>query len=401
MAPERDVAHPAGRRATRVLQVMPGLAVGGGQSNLLRQLRHMDPQRASHRMVTLSSATDMAPAFEEAGVPVTRVRYRGVRDLPVATLRLVSFIRREQVDVVQTNSRKDRLPGHLAALLTRRPVVTMLRSGHSAHRYESEDRRLGPRTRARRRLELWLDRCTIAHVAAVSEDVKHEWQECAENRGIADGRITVIYPGVEPAQLQVAAEDLQPDELRSELGIPPGSPVLLNVARMVPDKRQTLLVPFMQRLLERFPDVHMLVAGDGPLRPEIDDAVRRAGLEHALHVLGMRRDVPRLLALCDVFVFPSLREPFGNAPLEALAAGRPVVAFVPSALSEMVQEGRSGLLVSDGDVDALADAAGTLLGDLELARSMGECARRDVAERFDVRRIARSMTDIYESVVRT
>lgn len=401
MAPERDVPEPVGRRAIRVLQVMPGLAVGGGQSNLLRQLRHMDPERASHRLVTLSSAGDMGAAFEEAGVPVTRVRYRGVRDLPVATVRLVSVIRRERVDVVQTNSRKDRLPGHLAALLTRRPVVTMLRSGHSAHRYESEDQGLGWRMRVRRRVEMWLDRRTIAHVAAVSEDVEQEWRDCADNRGIADGHVTVVYPGVEPAQLQLAAEAPQPEELCAELGVPPGSPVLLNVARMVPDKRQTLLVPFMQRVLERFPHVHMLVAGDGPLRPEVDEAVRRAGLEPSIHVLGMRHDVPRLLARCDVFVFPSLREPFGNAPLEALAAGRPVIGFVPSALSEMVQDGRSGLLVPDGDVEALADAAGTLLGDPELARSMGDWARRDVAERFDVRRIARSMTEIYESVVRT
>lgn len=401
MTLQRQSSSTRPRQAIRVLQVMPGLGVGGGQSNLLRQLRHMDDQRARHQIVSLSSsATEMDAAFEEAGIPVTRVRYRGIRDLPAASLRLVWLIRRERIDVVQTNSRRDRLPGHVAALITHRPVVTMIRSGYSAHGYEDEDASRGWRKRGRRRVERCLDRRTISHVAAVSEDVKTEWQEAATNRGIAEGRITVVYPGVEQSQLRPSAEERQVDEIRAELGIPHHGRVLLNVARMVPGKRQMLLIPTMRRLLERFSNVHMLIAGDGPLWAQIANAVRQADLEKSIHLLGMRRDVPRLLALCDIFVFTSFREPFGNAPLEALAAGRPVIGFVPSALSEMVQDGRSGLLVHDGDVEALADAAATLLGDPARLESMGQYARCDIAARFDVRRIAGEMADIYESVVR-
>lgn len=384
----------------RVLQVMPGLEVGGGQSNLLRQLRHMDDQRALHHLVSLSPGADMAAAFDEAGVPVTGARYRGVRDLPALVLRLVRLIRRECIDVVQTNSRRDRLPGQLAALITRRPVVTMLRSGYSGHRYGDEGVSLGWRKRMRRVAEVWLDKRTLTHVAAVSADVKADWQNYIADCGIEGGRFTVIHPGVEQSQLRFNIEETEIAEIRADLGIPPSSPVLLNVARMVPGKRQLLLVPTMQRLLKRLPAVHMVIAGDGPLRSEIHTAVREAGLEDSVHLLGMRRDIPALLALCDVFVFPSFREPFGNAPLEALAAGRPVIGFVPSALSEMVHHGKSGLLVPDGDVEALADAAATLLSDPGLLESMGRYARRDVADRFDVQRIAGRMAEIYESVVR-
>jgi glycosyltransferase involved in cell wall biosynthesis len=111
-------------------------------------------------------------------------------------------------------------------------------------------------------------------------------------------------------------------EVRAELGIPKGAPVVGHVGRFDHSKNQRFILDTAGAVLKCKPDIHFLLVGDGPLRPEIDASVRQMGLSQRIHCVGIRTDVPRLmLAAMDVFLFPSLHEGFGLCLLEAQAAG--------------------------------------------------------------------------------
>jgi glycosyltransferase involved in cell wall biosynthesis len=168
--------------------------------------------------------------------------------------------------------------------------------------------------------------------------------------------------------------------------------VIGNVARLVEQKDQRLLVEAAPAILERFPDARFVVVGDGPLLTELE--LLAAGLP--FEFTGERHDVPDLLAGFEVFAFPSRFEGLCLAVIEAQAAGVPVVATPVGGIRETVVDGESGLLVPVGDADALAGAVCRLLADPELGRQLAGAARRRVRERFALARMAFETITFYK-----
>jgi glycosyltransferase involved in cell wall biosynthesis len=118
-------------------------------------------------------------------------------------------------------------------------------------------------------------------------------------------------------------------------------------------------------------------------------------IRHSIRFLGVRNDVPALLALADVYVHPSLQEGYSNALLEAMAAGKAIVATTVGGNVEAISEGVTGLLVPAEDAAALERAMTRLLGDRQIAREMGERARRYVHERYEMNAMVRSYESVY------
>lgn len=145
----------------------------------------------------------------------------------------------------------------------------------------------------------------------------------------------------------------------------------------------------------RCPDAVLLIAGDGPARGDCESLVRSLGLESVVRFLGHRQDVPDLLASMDVVAVPSVGEKsFGYSALEAIAAGRPVVAFVSEGLRQIVLDGTTGFLVPKGDVDRLATSLADVLTDGALAKRLGEGGRLH-AQAFSIERHVRRLERLY------
>jgi len=384
----------------RVMNVMPALIFGGGQFHLLRHLQTMDPDRFDHTVAYLLPRAEMLHVFRRAGLRPICLGHRGVLDAPRTVLRLVRLIKQGRIDVVHTNTRHDRVYGQLAALLCGVPVVNTLRSKYSANRYESSRARARglrrPLARVRLALEDALERRTVVNVVAISEDVRDAWLANPGARRVADGSVTVIYPGLAFDRYDLSREAEPVQALRRELGIDRRGPVLVNVARLAPGKGQRYLIDLTGAVRRRWPEAVMLIAGSGRSHDELEHQISTAGLEDAVMLLGHRNDVPELLALGDVFVFPSLSEGFGNAVLEAQASSTVVLAFDIPALREFVDDGNSGRLVPIGDELALARACCELLDDPERASAMGRLGREQAEAAFDVRIWAAKLASIYE-----
>ncbi len=168
---------------------------------------------------------------------------------------------------------------------------------------------------------------------------------------------------------------------RAALGLGPGEKCIVQVANAMPDKDFLTLFRAVKLLAAQRGDFRLVLVGRGTDGPELASAIRQAGLEQRVTALGPRQDVAEILAAADVFVLSSKRETFGLAPLEAMAAGVPVVASDLPALDDLFTDQREGLKVPPGDAQALARALGRLLADDALARRLGQAGRQR-AERF-------------------
>jgi glycosyltransferase involved in cell wall biosynthesis len=182
------------------------------------------------------------------------------------------------------------------------------------------------------------------------------------------------------------------------LGVPRGAPLVVQVAQLVGHKDPLTFVRAIAAARKRMPRVHALLVGDGPLRAEVERAVRDLGVEDALHVVGYRGDADRLLAAADVVTLSSREEGMGSVLLDALVFSRPVAATRAGGIPEVVRDGETGILVPVGDGEALGAAIVTLLTDRSLAARMGSAARARAPE-FSIEAMAIRTREVYVRVI--
>ena len=275
---------------------------------------------------------------------------------------LAAAFRRHNVGLAHSHEFTMAFYGAWAARLARIPhVFTMHGSRYYAERW-------------RRRLALaWAARSSVA-ITAVSHALG---QSLTRDLWLKKERLTVIPNGIRAA---APAKD----GIRAELGLSPDARLVIAVGNLYPVKGHSDLVAVLAQLAERLPTLHVAIAGRGDLADVLirDAQARRVG--DRLHLLGLRDDVPDLLAAADAFVLPSRSEGLPLALLEAMFAGLPIVATRVGEIPAALQEGAAGLLVSPGRPDELAVAIERILTDAELARQLGSRARARAAAEFDV-----------------
>jgi glycosyltransferase involved in cell wall biosynthesis len=163
--------------------------------------------------------------------------------------------------------------------------------------------------------------------------------------------------------------------VRERFGIPADAPVLGALARHDDPKGLTYLIQAMPAVLARQPSARLLLVGDGPLRANLEAEARSLGVAERVHFAGYQRDVASMLGAMDLVVLPSVREGLPLSLLEAMAAGRPVVATRVGGMPEVVVDGMTGRLVPPADPAALAEAIGAILDSPRCAEQMGEAGR--------------------------
>jgi glycosyltransferase involved in cell wall biosynthesis len=171
------------------------------------------------------------------------------------------------------------------------------------------------------------------------------------------------------------------------------------MGRLVPVKGLEFYLQAARLILDRRDDVTFVIVGDGPLGPELRTLAREYGIDGRIRFLGQRRDAHQMLELMDLFVLPSLSEGVPMVLLEALALGRPVVATRVGGVPEVIEHGKSGLLVSPGQPEPLADACMVLLDDRALARELALAGHQRVREHFSANAMAQQVATLYRSLV--
>jgi glycosyltransferase involved in cell wall biosynthesis len=358
--------------------IKDSIADTGGTRYFLQTVPQLDPARVRATVAALRARHAIAAEFQVAGIPAIFLG-RAKWD-PRSLLDLLRLIRAEQPDVLHLEGKKTLLLGRIAARLTQRPVIAHFHSMvPMTPGLGMAQRRLTPRT---------------ATGLAVSKAVRN-W--AMREFAFAPERIEVLYNGLDIDRFVTAAEVRA--RVRQQLQLGDQAPVVGLIGRIkTADKGQDLMIRAMPGLLKMCPDAALLVVGDGPDRPACERLAAQLGLETAVRFAGHRNDIPEVLAAVDQVVVPSTwDEGFGYVALEALAAGRPVVAFRSGGLPEIVEDGVTGILVPKGDVPGLAGALARLASDPDLARALAEAGRRS-ARRFTVPAHVERLMEVYDAV---
>ena len=192
------------------------------------------------------------------------------------------------------------------------------------------------------------------------------------------------------------ARDAAPDRARAALGLAPGALLVAAVGRLAPEKGFASLVAAASRI-GRETGAQVAIAGDGPLRDELARLAHAGG--DAARLIGYTDRPADLLAAADVVVAPSIQEGLGLAPIEAMALGKPIVATRVGGLTEVVEDGTTGLLTDAGDAESLADAVIALLRDPQRRQAMGEAGRRRATEAFSLKGMADATEALYREVL--
>lgn len=351
-------------------------AEGGIRRHLVDLLSNLD--RTEFEPVVIGPArTELAGELAALDIPLYEL---DVSDRPsafkgaVVVLRLARLFKRLRPDLIHIHGHAAALVGVAARILSARRTPLVI-SVHNFPSYQTANRVL---RLAGSVVQRGLSR-RACRIIAVSKALR---DSLVSAEGLRPESVTVIYNGIKPCRPADRSADIR--AFREVHGVPADALVVGVIGRMVPVKGYDVLLDAARRLAATRPDVWFVLVGHGPQLKTLRRLAVELGIEGRVVFPGFSRDLELFFRLFDVFVFPSLREPFGIVLLEAMSAGTPVVASRSGGAPEIVEDGVTGLLVPPGDAAALAAAVERVLADKDLAESLAGAAAEAVGKRFSL-----------------
>jgi glycosyltransferase involved in cell wall biosynthesis len=367
----------------RILHIQKATGIGGAERHLLTLLPRLDRRKFQVELLLLTdrrrAAAEYAGAFESDAVRVDRVTIRSDLD-PRCLLDVYRHVRGARVDLIHTHLIHADLYGGLAARLAGVPAVV-------STRHNDDLFRRGRAMQALVRVTGWTCDRVIAvsgHMAAFARQIE----------GVAPHKIRSVHYGLAPAPRSGRRA-----EIRRELALATDAPLVAAVGRLTEQKGHVYLLRAWPLVIAVRPQARLVIIGDGPLRGRLTALAQELAVSHAVRFTGWRHDATDIVEAADAYAHPSLWEGFGLALLEAMAAGKAVVASRVSTIPEIVIDGETGWLVAPGDGPALAHALLRLLDDPMSARRMGEAGCRRVLTSFGVERMVRATEAVYEEIL--
>lgn len=352
-----------------LLHTESSMGWGGQEIRILKE--SLGLLRRGHRvLIACQPGSGLERRTRASGIPVEPVRMRTPFHLP-AVFQLKRLIKQGKVDVVSTHSSVDSWLASMAARLCF-PRPAIVRTRHLA---------LPARG--------WLTYRLPDRIVTVSEFVR---RSLVKGQSLPPEKVVAIPTGVDLERFRPVKD---PAPLREELGIPLKAKVVITVAVLRRPKGHHVVLEAAKRILAKEPEILFLFVGDGPQRQNLERAIAQLSLGNHVRLLGWRDDVSRLLASADLYVTAAFHEALGQATLEAMATGLPVIGTRVGGVPELVLDGATGLLVQPGDADALASAILELFADPERAKAMGQRGRDHVVEQFSLEKMVEAMEALY------
>ena len=383
-------------RKLKVMHILQDLGVGGTQEVVRTLVEYLAMDDCVPIVCTLKDG-HLRQDMERFGVKVEFLegrRYRFIY-LPLFVLDLLrirrvlaDLIRRYDIEVVQTHTVRliDLL---LLTLLSTTSLRVVLWTFHSANFLCSK----AAPVRYVYNLLYRLTARKVSGFVAVSDEVRKAMVRWI---GPIQDKIITIHNGVDLKRYEHPVDKIA---VRRQLGLGADVQVAATVGTLKAAKGHKFLIDAAAMIVPQHPNLHFLFIGDGELKAELQAQVQWLNLSGNVHFLGNRSDVPALLAASDLFVLPSLWEGLPMALLEALAAGKPIVATAVSGTKLVMIPNKTGLVVPPGDARKLAEAILQLVSDPVRARAMGITARQHVSKEFSARKQADDHLALYRRLL--
>jgi glycosyltransferase involved in cell wall biosynthesis len=370
----------------RIVFIITGLSTGGAEMMLFKVLQRLDRQRFSPQVISLSTMGELAPRITALGIPVQALGMNLRLPSPGKFFRLVRILRCSHPDLVHTWLYHADLLGGLAARLAGISAV-----GWCVRNSDLDRGNARLSIRAVVRLCAWLSKWIPRRILSCSEKARH----LHVGYGYAAEKMLVVPNGFDIAQFVPSGEARR--GVRKDLGLEENTLLVGLIGRFDPQKNHAGFLKAAGALHRRMPQVHFVMAGKGidSNNTALMQSVTAAGVVSNVHLLGLRDDMPRLMAALDVLASSSYGEGFPNVLGEAMACGVPCVVTDVGDSIDIV--GDTGLGVEPHDMQRLAIALEELLTMPPAERAaLGERARERVATHFEIGKVVRQYQEFYE-----
>lgn len=364
-----------------IFHLITSLGVGGAENHLLALCKGLKKRGFEITVGYLKGGGELREEFESSGIKVYFFDLRSLLMAPFVLYKLIKFLRVNKFSIVHTHLLKADTFGALAGKLARSPFVVSSKHNDEIHlrkKWVSIIHRI-------------ITNNFVSEVIAISDHVKTYF---AEYGGIK--RVNRIYYGIDAARFRRISKN-HIEKFKNENLFTKNDILFVVIARFDAQKGYPYLFSAFQRLVKEKANCKLVIVGGGDLDTtnEYRKKVESLGLDSVIRFMGVRRDIPLVLNAADVLVLPSLWEGFGLVLLEAMAAGKPVVASRVSAIPEIVVDGITGLLTNPADPEDLYLKMRRLADSEELRNRLGKAAHIRVLNRFKLEDMVEETADLY------
>ncbi len=367
----------------KVLHLTTHINSGGITNYILSLAKPL--QSLGCEISVLSSGGELTEIFEDQKIPVFQLPIKTKNELHprlyFAIPKIIQIIRKNKITLLHAHTRITQV---LAYWINRTIHIPYVTTCHGFYKYH----RLG-----RRILPAWGNR-----VIAISQPVA---DHLSRDFHVPTDQICTINNGVNLTEIDHELEHINPSEARQEFGLTDRNLVVGVVARIVQDKGHEYLIRAIAELAPKYPDLRLLIVGDGNFRPSLEKLCRDLSIGPNVIFTKTLSNKQVLRALCalDIFALPATwREGFGLSIVEAMACSKPVIVTNIWALNSLVQNDITGILIEPKKVEPLANAIERFIQEPETRKRIGNAGRKMTEEFFSVTRMAKEILDLYKTV---
>jgi glycosyltransferase involved in cell wall biosynthesis len=370
----------------KIVYIITSTSVGGAEKILYYTVTGLDLTKYTVSVCSLKEKKEIAEKIEKSGVSVHCLGMNNEEGVigwlsSVKTLFFLFFyLKRMRPTIVHSFLFRANILARIAGYLAGVPVII------------SSIRVMG----GEKRYYHFLERVTsfmVDHYVTVSESIKdyilHTTKKPAEN-------VSVIYNGIDLKR----ENNVQAHNIKEYFNLEDKDRLLVTVGRLNIQKGHCYLFQAISKVLKKISNLKLLVVGEGEEEKKLKNLVELLDLTGSIVFTGLRDDIENILSIAELFVFPSLWEGLPNALLEAMAAGKPVIATTVGGVSELVVPGKTGLLIPPKDTDALAHAIIKLLRNKFQAKKMGNAARVRVEQHFTISGTVEKTENLYRELLK-
>ena len=368
-----------------ILFLMMSLNVGGTEKHVFDLISHLNEEKFNPVICCIYNLGQigMNLSKNKKGIKIYKDIARNKWDIS-CLWKLVNIIKKEKIDIFYTiNFPLSQFWGAISAKF----------GGVTAN--VTRISRTNPTFHAKRRK--LVNRVMMPSIDKVIAQAYSQKEFLVNFENIDAEKIEVIYNGVDLSKFRKSKDELA---LKESIGIPEDARVVGMVGRLVSDKGYPVFLNAAKIILNKMPDVHFLIVGDGAEKENLKKLTGQLQIESKIHFLGTVENVPQVVSLFDVAVMSSDFDTFSNSILEYMAMSKPVVATNVGSISEAVQHDVNGYLLQRGDIEGLAGSVLKLLDNEDLAVRMGNAGRKMVEDKFSIRRMVKTYEVLFEGVMK-
>lgn len=374
-------------RPLRVVHLLHTVAHGGVETILVNWLTRLDPARVVPTMVVFANPDGSEQAFLDAasaqGIEARTIPWSRRKPVFAASRSLAKILREVDADIVHTHNVYAEIVGYLAARKVGAKVLTTL--------YVWAD--FG----WKRNIQQWVSARLIRRFDLVTSQCAATMRETTR-RGVPADRQRILISGHEPCHEFLTAAERESG--RAAEGLTPDNVVLLNLARLYPEKAQAFLLRAFRTIVDQRPQARLWIMGVGPLDAELRSLATELGLDDTVRFVGFKPKPHRFLQLADIQVHPSFAEGVPLALCAGMAVGLPIVATAVGGVPEIVLPGRTGVLMEARDAPAFVEACLRLIDDVPERHRLGAGGRSFVENEYTLEVAASQLIATYEEMMR-